>query len=188
MLVGARAVQGVFGALLAPAALSLLTTTFTDRGRSARRAFGIYGAIAGGGASLGLLLGGVLTEYLSWRCAMYVNLASPPAAIGAIVAAVAHERQPVRPRIDIPGVLTASGGLFAVVYGFIHAETTSWGNPVTVAFLAVGGRAARRLRGDPAARAAPAAAAAGRARPQPRRLVPGRSRSPRPACSACSCS
>ena len=137
VLVGARAMQGVFGALLAPAALSLLTTTFPS-GQDRARAFGIFGAIAGGGGALGLILGGVLTEYLSWRWAMYVNLLfAVPAAIGAI-SLVAHDRHPVRQRIDVPGVLTASGGLFAVVYGLSHADTTSWTNPITLAFLIVG--------------------------------------------------
>src|SRR5690242_19918194 len=73
MLVTARAVQGVFGALLAPAALSLVNKTFTDP-RERGKAFGIYGAIAGGGGAIGLLLGGVLTEYASWRACLYVNL------------------------------------------------------------------------------------------------------------------
>jgi EmrB/QacA subfamily drug resistance transporter len=137
VLVGARALQGVFGALLAPAALSLLTTTFPSGGDRAR-AFGIFGAIAGAGGAIGLLLGGVLTEYLSWRFAMYVNLAfAIPAAVGGI-ALVAHAPHPDRPRFDLPGVFTASGGLFAVVYGLSHAETTSWSNPLTVAFLVAG--------------------------------------------------
>jgi EmrB/QacA subfamily drug resistance transporter len=137
VLVAARALQGAFGALLAPAALSLLTTTF-PAGKDRARAFGIFGAIAGAGGAVGLILGGVLTEYLSWRFAMYVNLAfAIPAAVGA-VAFVAHAPHPVRPRIDLPGVLTASGGLFALVYGLAHADTTSWSDPLTVAFLAVG--------------------------------------------------
>jgi EmrB/QacA subfamily drug resistance transporter len=137
VLVAARALQGAFGALLAPAALSLLTTTFPS-GQDRARAFGIFGAIAGGGGAVGLILGGVLTEYLSWRWSMYVNLLfAVPAAIGAI-SLVAHKPHPVRPRIDLPGVLTASGGLFSVVYGLSHADTTSWGNPVTLAFLAAG--------------------------------------------------
>jgi EmrB/QacA subfamily drug resistance transporter len=135
MLVGARAVQGAFGALLAPAALSLLTTTFVDVKERAR-AFGLFGAIAGSGASIGLLLGGVLTDQLSWRFTMYVNLIFAVAAtIGA--ALLLHNQRPAeRPHFDIPGILTVSGGLFSVVYGFSHAQTTSWGDPVTVAFLA----------------------------------------------------
>src|SRR6195952_255185 len=135
MLVGARAMQGVFGAVLAPAALSLLTTTFPT-GADRARAFGIFGAIAGAGGAIGLLLGGVLTEYLSWRFAMYVNLVfAIPAAFGTI-ALVAHAPHPDRPRFDVPRVLTASLGPFSVGYGLSPAAPTSWGNPVTVGFLA----------------------------------------------------
>src|SRR3954451_9026731 len=111
LLVAARALQGLFGALLAPAVLSLLTTTFTNP-RERGTAFAIYGAIAGAGGALGLLLGGVLTEYLSWRWSMYVNLVfAIPAALAAVP--LLHNQIPaVRPRIDIPGTLTATGGLF----------------------------------------------------------------------------
>ncbi|MGH2850488.1 MAG: MFS transporter [Solirubrobacteraceae bacterium] len=135
MLVAARAVQGAFGALLAPAALSLLTTTFTEAGERAK-AFGIYGAIAGSGASIGMLLGGLLTSTLSWRYTMFVNLLFAAVAIVGALAFLHDERPAERPRIDIPGILTVSGGLFSIVYGFNHAQTSSWGNPVTVAFLA----------------------------------------------------
>src|SRR5579871_197823 len=111
MLITARACQGAFAALLVPSALSLLTTTFTsqaDRGK----AFGIYGAIAGAGGAIGLLLGGVLTEYLSWRWTLYVNLTF--AAVAFAGGAVLLTRQPARgrPRLDIPGVLLVSGGVF----------------------------------------------------------------------------
>jgi EmrB/QacA subfamily drug resistance transporter len=135
MLVIARTVQGLFGALLAPAGLSLLTTTFTEA-KERSRAFGIYGAIAGGGAGIGLLLGGVLTEYLSWRWCMYVNLIF---AVAALVGGMVWLRnQPAlnRSRLDIPGVVLVSAGLFALVYGFSHAETGGWGSPVTIGFLA----------------------------------------------------
>jgi EmrB/QacA subfamily drug resistance transporter len=135
VLVAARAAQGVFGALLAPSALGLLTTTFTDPSERAK-AFGIFGAIAGGGAAVGLLLGGLLTEYASWRWCLYVNLLfAVPAAIAA--SRLLHTVVPAnRPRLDVPGTLTASTGLFALVYGFSHAETTSWGDPMTVGMLA----------------------------------------------------
>jgi EmrB/QacA subfamily drug resistance transporter len=134
MLVAARAIQGAFGALLAPAALALLTTTFTDS-RERNTAFGIYGAIAGGGAALGLLLGGVLTEYLSWRWCMYVNiLLAIPALIGAFILLV-HRAAETRPRLDLPGTITVSAGLFALVFGFSHAETGGWGSAVTISFL-----------------------------------------------------
>src|SRR5581483_3083456 len=111
-------------------------TTFTDP-RERAKAFGIYGAIAGSGASIGLLLGGALTSALSWRYTMFVNLIFAALAIAGATALLHHERPQVRPSLDLRGLLTVSGGLFSVVYGFNHAQTTSWGNPVTVAFLAV---------------------------------------------------
>jgi EmrB/QacA subfamily drug resistance transporter len=135
MLAAARTAQGAFGALLAPAALSLLTTTFED-GAERNRAFGIFGAIAGSGASVGLLLGGILTQTLDWRYSMYVNL------IFAVIAGVAglrllHNVRPEqRTQIDTPSVLTVTAGLFALVFGFSHAQTTSWTNPMTIAMLA----------------------------------------------------
>jgi EmrB/QacA subfamily drug resistance transporter len=135
VLVAARALQGVFGALLAPSALGLLTTTFSDPAERGK-AFGIFGAIAGGGAAIGLLLGGLLTEYLSWRWCLYVNLLfAVPAALGAM-AVLHNQAHPERPKLDIPGTVTASAGLFALVYGFSHAETTSWTNGLTLAMLA----------------------------------------------------
>lgn len=136
-LVFARALQGACGALLAPAALSIMTTIFTDpveRGK----AFGIYGAIAGSGAAVGLLLGGVLTEVLSWRWCMYVNLAFAVPAAFAALRLLVNIRPDDRPHVDVPGVLLASSGLFALVYGFSNAERDSWGAPLTVALLAAG--------------------------------------------------
>lgn len=136
VLVFARALQGVFGALLAPAALSILTTTFTDPAERGK-AFGVFGAIAGAGAGVGLLLGGVLTEYLSWRWCLYVNLAfAIPAAIGGL--AYLHGRQESdgeRPPLDLPGTITVSAGLFALVYGVSNAETNGWGDSVTIVML-----------------------------------------------------
>jgi EmrB/QacA subfamily drug resistance transporter len=135
MLVGARALQGAFGALLAPSALGLLTVTFQGSPDRAR-AFGVFSAIAAGGASVGLLLGGALTQAISWRWSLYVNLAiAIPAGLAALRLLV-NEPHQVRPRIDLPGVALASGGLFALVYGFSNAETTAWSNPVTVLALA----------------------------------------------------
>jgi EmrB/QacA subfamily drug resistance transporter len=137
MLVTARAVQGAFGALLAPAALSLLTTTFTDAKERAK-AFGIYGAIAGGGAGIGLLLGGVLTEYLSWRWCMYVNLIFAGAAVVGGSMLLHNRPAETRQRLDLVGIVTASAGLFSLVYGFSHAETGGWSDSVTIGFLAAG--------------------------------------------------
>ena len=134
VLVAARALQGAFGALLAPSALSLLTVTFAgtpDR----PKAFGIFGAIAGGGASVGLLLGGVLTQTLSWRWCLYVNLAIAVPTAFVAMRLLRNEGDPERPRIDLPGVVVATGGLFALVYGFSSAETDSWTSPVTIVAL-----------------------------------------------------
>jgi EmrB/QacA subfamily drug resistance transporter len=137
MLVAARALQGAFGAFMAPSALSLLTTTFSgtkDRGK----AFGVFGAIAGSGAAVGLLLGGVLTEYLSWRWCLYVNLFF--AAIAGAGGALLLHRHPRggRQRLDIPGVLFVSSGMFCIVYGFSNAATHNWHTPSTWGFLAAG--------------------------------------------------
>ena len=137
MLITARACQGAFGAILVPSALSLLTTTFTEP-KERGKAFGIYGAIAAAGGAVGLLLGGVLTEYLSWRWTLYVNLIFAGAAFigGAIL--LTRQSSQVRPRLDIPGVLLVSGGLFCLVYGFSNAATHNWSTPSTWGFLAAG--------------------------------------------------
>ncbi len=135
VLVAARALQGVFGALLAPAALSILTTTFTDPAERGK-AFGVFGAVAVGGAAIGLILGGVLTQYLDWRWCLYVNLFfAIPAAVAAIPL-LHNEIAERRPRIDIPGALTATAGLFAIVYGLANSETQGWGDTTTIAMLA----------------------------------------------------
>ncbi|MFJ4847344.1 MULTISPECIES: MFS transporter [unclassified Streptomyces] len=137
MLVTARALQGGFGALLAPAALSLLTTTFTESKERAR-AFGIYGAIAGSGAAVGLLLGGVLTEYLNWRWTLYVNLAFAVVAFLGGMTMLERARRRPGATIDLPGTLLVTTGLFAVVYGFSNAESHDWGSPQTWGYLVAG--------------------------------------------------
>ncbi|KMS77192.1 Puromycin resistance protein pur8 [Streptomyces viridochromogenes] len=138
MLVIARALQGAFGALLAPAALSLLNTTFTDA-RERARAFSVYGAIAGAGGAVGLLLGGVLTDALDWRWTLYVNV---PIAALAFVGGwllLSNHRDAVDSKLDVPGTILVATGLFAVVYGFSNAETHDWGSPETWGFLLAGG-------------------------------------------------
>ena len=139
VLVAARAMQGAFAALLAPAALSLLTTTFTDPSER-NTAFGVFGVIAGSGAAVGLLLGGVLTQYLDWRWSLYVNVfLAVPAALGAVrLLGGETGARDGRPHIDVPGTIAASGGLFGLVYGFSNAETHGWGAGLTIAGLAVG--------------------------------------------------
>ena len=134
LLVAARATQGLFGALLAPSALSLLTVTFAGT-EDWPRAFGIFGAVAGGAGAVGLLLGGVLTQVLSWRWCFYVNLViAVPTTLVALRLLVNHS-DPDRARIDIPGVLTWTLGLFALVFGFSNAETHGWGATATVVAL-----------------------------------------------------
>ncbi|WP_030891347.1 MFS transporter [Streptomyces sp. NRRL F-5053] len=132
MLLGARALQGAFGALLAPAALSLLAVMFTD-GKERAKAFGIYGAIAGGGGAIGLILGGVLTEYMDWRWTFYVNV---PFAVIAALGAVLVVREPSvtrnRSALDIPGVVLSTLGLVSLVYGFTRAETDGWSEGGTI--------------------------------------------------------
>nr|WP_315266216.1 MFS transporter [Microbacterium lemovicicum] len=136
LLVGARALQGVFGALLAPTALAVLTTTFTVPKERAR-AFGVFGAIAGAGGAIGLLLGGVLTEALNWRWNLYINVViAVIAIIGAFLFVPSITRTGPRPRLDVPGTILVSGALFGLVYGFSNAETDGWDAPVTWGMLA----------------------------------------------------
>ena len=136
MLFGSRALQGAFGALLAPAALSLLTVMFTEPKERAK-AFGIFGAIAGGGAAVGLLLGGFLTQVLDWRWTMYINVVF--AAI-ALFGAIVEIKEPARahnhaPGLDVLGVILGGGGLALVVYGFNRAAEEGWGDTGTVICL-----------------------------------------------------
>jgi EmrB/QacA subfamily drug resistance transporter len=138
MLITARACQGAFAALLVPSALSLLTTTFTaPKDRS--RAFAVYGAIAGAGGAIGLLLGGALTEYLSWRWTLYVNLIFAGVAFAGGAVLLRRQPSPGRPRLDIPGVVLVSSGVFCLVYGFSNAAARNWHTPSTWGFLAAGG-------------------------------------------------
>ncbi|MET7273624.1 MFS transporter [Streptomyces flaveolus] len=137
MLFGARALQGVFAAVLAPSALSLLTTTFTDP-KERGKAFGIYGALAGSGAAVGFIVGGVLTEFLNWRWCLFVNI---PIAVVAVTGALALLRD--RPghadvRLDVPGVVLGCGGLVALVYGFSEAQPRGWTDPLVLALFAAG--------------------------------------------------
>lgn len=134
VLVAGRALQGACAAVLAPNALALLATTFTDP-RSRARAFGVYGAVASSGAAVGLLAGGALTEYAGWRWCLYVNVAI---AAGALIAGRTVLPDPPaggRERIDGPGALLATVGLVALVYGCAQAAGHGWGSPVVLAPL-----------------------------------------------------
>jgi len=137
MLVAARAAQGAFGALLAPAALSILSTTFTDP-KERGRAFGVYGAIVGAGGAIGLVLGGILTEYLSWRWCLYVNLIFAGLAVTGAALLLKHRRARTSARLDVPGAALVSASMFCLVYGFSNAAIHSWHAPSTYGFLAAG--------------------------------------------------
>jgi EmrB/QacA subfamily drug resistance transporter len=146
MLFGARALQGAFGALLAPAALAIITVTFTESHERAK-AFGVFGAISGGGAAIGLLAGGVLTEYLSWRWCLWVNL---PIAIVVLFLAIPIVRESKAGgdrRFDIPGAILSSVGLATLVYAFTEAakqktganglpHAVGWTDPLVLTLLA----------------------------------------------------
>jgi EmrB/QacA subfamily drug resistance transporter len=145
MLFAARALQGAFGALLGPASLALLTVLFTDAAERAK-AFAVYGAIAGGGSAVGLLLGGVLTEYADWRWCFWVNV---PVAIFAVLAAiriVPESKAPGDASYDVPGAVLVTVGLASLVYGFTkvaqasqeNPQDNAWGNGPALAFIIVG--------------------------------------------------
>ncbi len=134
-LLAARALQGVGGAIASPTALALITTNFAE-GRERNRALGVFAAVSVSGAAIGLLAGGILTEWLSWRWVLFVNV-----PIGILLAVVApmyiteSERQPGR--FDLGGALTSTGGMVALVYGFIRAAQEGWSDTLTIgAFVA----------------------------------------------------
>lgn len=146
MLIAARAVQGIFGALITPAGLGLLTTTFTGA-RERAKAFARYSAIAVGGRAAGLLLGGVLTEYISWRWCLYVNVLFGVVGIVGTALLLRPERTPSRsgnlsysrPGMwDIPGSVASVGGLAAIVYGFAEASLHGWGSPLAYGLIGGG--------------------------------------------------
>ena len=136
MLFGARALQGAFAALLAPAALSLISVTFTEVKERAT-AFGVYGAISGGGAAIGLIMGGVLTEYASWRWCLLVNVPIAVVAALAAVPVVRESKAHGNTSYDIPGAVTVTAGLVALVYGFTKAASDGWAATATLSFLGI---------------------------------------------------
>jgi EmrB/QacA subfamily drug resistance transporter len=135
-LIGARVLQGMGGAIAAPTALSLIASTFPE-GAPRNRAMGVYAAMSGGGAAVGVLLGGILTDALSWRWVLFVNV-----PIGLLVAfgapRVLVETESRRGRLDLPGALSATAGMSLIVFGLIHAASTSWGETWTIAAITTG--------------------------------------------------
>jgi EmrB/QacA subfamily drug resistance transporter len=136
-LFGARALQGLFGALLAPAALSLISVTFTESKERAK-AFAVYGALAGVGGAIGLIAGGLLTQYLSWRWCLFVNT---PMAIIAFILAVPNVRESKvegHPHYDVWGALTVTAGMLSIVFGVSQASTDGWGSTRAWPYLVFG--------------------------------------------------
>jgi EmrB/QacA subfamily drug resistance transporter len=136
-LVTARAVQGAFGAVLAPAALAALSSTFS-KPKERAKAFSIYGAIGASGAAIGLLLGGALTQWATWRWCLFINLFFAAIAIIGVTLFVDGGKRQGTSDLDIFGTLLGSAGLFFVVYGFAHAVNTGWGNYITWGSLVIG--------------------------------------------------
>ncbi|QYN37864.1 MFS transporter [Pseudonocardia sp. DSM 110487] len=138
MLFATRALQGGFAALLAPAGLSLLTTTFTES-RERARAFGVFAAVGAAGSAVGLVLGGMLTEYTSWRWCLYINVPIALLALLGTTLVPRDRRAPSRDgRLDVPGAVLSCAAFVAVVYAFNQAEPLGWGSPIVLALLVVG--------------------------------------------------
>jgi EmrB/QacA subfamily drug resistance transporter len=138
-LIAARAVQGVGAAFLAPATLSLLTTTFTEAA-ARRRALGAWSATAASGATAGVLAGGILTDLLDWRWVLFVNVPIGVALIAGAIVSLTESRAGARPSADFAGAATVTGGLALLVYGIVSTDTRSWGSPATILTL-LGGAA-----------------------------------------------
>jgi len=136
VLLAARAVQGVGGALMSPAALSLITVIF-EEGKERNRALGIYAAITAGGAAIGLIAGGVLTEYASWRWVFFVNLPIAAVAVFGALAVVPDSRDEDAQGFDVPGAVLVTGGLMALVYALVKANDFGWGSGRTIGVLAL---------------------------------------------------
>src|SRR4051794_22622664 len=136
VLLGGRVVQGIGGAIAAPTALSLITTLFAE-GRERNRAFAVYAGVSGGGAAIGLLLGGVLTEYFDWRWVLFVNVPIGLALMAGGFLYI-HDSARLTGKFDFVGSLLSVAGMVAVVYGFINAANHSWSAGTTVASLGGG--------------------------------------------------
>ena len=136
-LVGARALQGLGGALVSPAALSIITTTFAE-GEERTKALGVWSAIAAGGGAFGLLLGGILTDLLSWEWIFFVNVPIGLATAALAIRYVPESRAPNRPdSVDLPGAVSVTAGLVVLVYAIVKAEDFGWGSTRTLALFAV---------------------------------------------------
>ena len=138
MLIVGRGLQGLGGALLAPAVLSIITTTFSD-GTDRAKALAIWSAIAAGGGAVGLLLGGVLTDLASWRWIFFVNVPIGAALAVATARFVPESRAELNHRtFDLPGAVSVTAGLVVLVFGIVKSNTYGWGSPKTIGLLAVG--------------------------------------------------
>ena len=135
-LLAARGLQGLFAALLAPASLALLTVNFPG-GKDRIKAFAVYGAVAGGGAAVGLMLGGVLTEYVSWRWCLFVNVPIAIVAIAAAIPIIGESKAQGNTTYDVPGAILVALGLGSLVFGFAQAEN-GWGTWPVLVFLPLG--------------------------------------------------
>jgi EmrB/QacA subfamily drug resistance transporter len=137
-LTAARALQGLGGAVLSPATLTIITTTYTD-GRDRTRAIGIWSSVAGAGGAFGAIAGGVLTTYLSWRWVLFVNVPIGALAGFGAIALLRERRRPDAERsLDIAGSITGTGGLAVLVYGIVSTDTHPWGSARTLVTLAIG--------------------------------------------------
>ena len=168
-MIAARAVQGIGAATLAPSTLALLSTSFPE-GEQRSRAMAAYGALAGIGTAAGLIIGGALTETLSWRYGFLLNV---PIGLAAIIAAPRYLDETVRHagRLDVPGALSSTFGAAALVFGIVHSADAGWGDDTTIVALALGSAAHRGLRHRPGARRPTPHAAAPVRRPRPRRRL-----------------
>jgi EmrB/QacA subfamily drug resistance transporter len=137
MLIGARALQGLGAALISPAALSIIATTFAE-GRERARALGVWAAIAIGGSAVGLILGGVLTQYFSWPWIFFVNVPVGIAAFVLSLRLIPESRdEHAHGSYDIAGAVTVTGGLMALVYAIVDAQSAGWGSAKTIGFFAL---------------------------------------------------
>ena len=159
MLIGGRALQGLGAAFISPAALAIITTTFAE-GTERAKALGVWAAIAIGGSAFGLIVGGTLTQLLSWPWIFFINV---PIGIAVFVLSLRlipeSQDEAAHGGFDVAGAVTATGGLMTLVYAIVQAQQDGWLSPQTLGAVRARGRAARRFRRDRAAREGAARAA-----------------------------